>query len=42
MTKLTGETWLRFGIWLAIGLLIYAFYGDRNSELRATPGPQRP
>ena len=42
MTKLTGETWLRFGIWLAIGLLIYAFYGYRHSELRATSRPQRP
>jgi basic amino acid/polyamine antiporter, APA family len=46
MTKLAGVTWLRFFIWLAIGLLIYAFYGYRNSDLRrptrATPAPQQP
>jgi APA family basic amino acid/polyamine antiporter len=34
MTKLAGETWLRFVIWLVIGLAIYAFYGYRNSALR--------
>jgi len=35
MTKLTAETWLRFGVWMALGLLIYAVYGYRNSSLRA-------
>lgn len=24
MTKLEGVTWLRFGIWLVLGLVIYA------------------
>jgi APA family basic amino acid/polyamine antiporter len=44
MTKLAGLTWLRFGIWLVVGLLIYVLYGYRNSTLRtrAAPGPQRP
>jgi APA family basic amino acid/polyamine antiporter len=45
MTKLSADTWLRFFIWLAIGLLIYVFYGYRNSELRrprSAPAPQRP
>jgi basic amino acid/polyamine antiporter, APA family len=44
MTKLTGETWMRFGIWLVIGLVIYAFYGYRHSTLRSTtaPEPQQP
>ena len=31
---LPAFTWWRFGVWLVIGLLIYAFYGYRNSRLR--------
>jgi basic amino acid/polyamine antiporter, APA family len=34
MTKLPIETWLRFGAWLALGAVIYAVYGFRNSRLR--------
>jgi APA family basic amino acid/polyamine antiporter len=34
MTKLQGTTWWRFGIWLAIGLLIYAFYGRLHSRVQ--------
>ena len=34
MTKLPVETWLRFIVWLALGLLIYAVYGYRHSRLR--------
>ena len=26
--------WERFGIWLVIGAVIYAFYGYRHSQLR--------
>ena len=37
MTRLPGSTWARFGIWLALGLLIYAVYGYRNSRLRHEP-----
>jgi APA family basic amino acid/polyamine antiporter len=32
MTGLTVITWIRFFIWLAIGLLIYVFYSRRHSE----------
>ncbi len=39
MTKLSGETWLRFGIWLAIGFLIYAFYGRTHSRLQRGEEP---
>ena len=38
MTKLPAATWLRFGVWLVLGLVIYAVYGYRNSRLRAARG----
>ena len=34
MTKLDGGTWVRFGIWMAIGLAIYFVYGRSHSKLR--------
>jgi len=33
--------WLRLGVWLVVGLFIYAFYGRKHSKLRGaatTPG----
>ncbi|WP_222431565.1 amino acid permease [Mucilaginibacter achroorhodeus] len=33
MTFLPGDTWLRLIIWLAIGLVIYFFYGRKHSRL---------
>lgn len=33
MLNLTGLTWLRFGIWLAIGVVVYLAYGRRHSLL---------
>ncbi|MCI0434836.1 MAG: amino acid permease [Gemmatimonadetes bacterium] len=35
MFQLPGITWIRFGLWLAAGLLIYALYGYRKSRLRS-------
>jgi basic amino acid/polyamine antiporter, APA family len=32
-TYLTTTTWMRFGIWLAIGLVIYGLYSYRHSHL---------
>ncbi len=31
MLNLTGLTWLRFGIWMAIGVVVYFAYGRRHS-----------
>jgi APA family basic amino acid/polyamine antiporter len=33
MLQLPKLTWIRFGVWLALGLLIYLFYGMRHSRL---------
>ena len=37
MAGLPYQAWERFGLWLLIGLLIYAGYGYRHSRLRRTP-----
>jgi APA family basic amino acid/polyamine antiporter len=33
MLNLTGLTWIRFLIWMAIGVVIYFAYGRRHSVL---------
>jgi basic amino acid/polyamine antiporter, APA family len=33
MSALPSETWIRFGVWLLIGLVIYAFYGIKHSRV---------
>jgi APA family basic amino acid/polyamine antiporter len=38
MIGLPGQTWVRFGVWLAIGLLIYFLYGIRHSRVRQASG----
>jgi APA family basic amino acid/polyamine antiporter len=39
MTKQDAITWVRFGGWMLVGLLIYAAYGYRKSQLRAESAP---
>ncbi|VXB47189.1 Methylthioribose transporter [Nocardioides sp. AX2bis] len=33
MLNLTGETWERFGIWMALGVVVYFVYGRKHSRL---------
>lgn len=40
MTTLSLATWLRFGIWLLIGFVVYFFYGIRNSKENMKNGRQ--
>lgn len=35
MLQLKGMTWIRFIVWITLGLIIYFFYGIRNSRVRA-------
>jgi len=40
MFGLPLDTWLRFGVWLVVGLMIYAFYGVRHARAAAQqPSP---
>ena len=34
ITGLQVATWVRYGIWFAVGILIYAFYGFHRSQVK--------
>ena len=40
MLNLSAETWVRFALWMAIGLLVYALYGRRHSRLGLAGAPR--
>ena len=39
MLGLPLDTWIRFGVWLLIGLAIYAFYGANHSRVAGLSAP---
>jgi len=41
MKNLPVATWIRFGVWLAVGLVLYFFYGYRHSRFGAGPSGSR-
>jgi APA family basic amino acid/polyamine antiporter len=42
MYQLPKVTWIRFGIWLAVGLVFYFLYGYRKSALNRSEAPVPP
>lgn len=41
MLNLPGATWIRFFVWMAIGLIVYFAYGARHSRLATDPNYSR-
>jgi APA family basic amino acid/polyamine antiporter len=37
MAGLPRTAWIRFGVWMVIGIVVYFLYGHRHSRLRARP-----
>jgi APA family basic amino acid/polyamine antiporter len=41
MLNLPGTTWIRFAVWMAIGLVVYFAYGVSHSRLVTDPNYSR-
>jgi len=42
MLNLTGGTWIRFLVWMALGLVVYFVYGYRNSRVGKRTAAEKP
>lgn len=42
MTNLAVETWLRFLVWLVLGLVVYALYGRKHANLASQTSTMKP
>ena len=41
MLNLPAATWIRFGIWMVIGFVVYFIHGRRHSRLATDPNYSR-
>jgi basic amino acid/polyamine antiporter, APA family len=41
MLNLPAATWIRFAVWMVVGLVVYFAYGARRSRLRTDPNYSR-
>jgi basic amino acid/polyamine antiporter, APA family len=41
MLSLPAATWIRFGVWMVLGFVVYFIHGRRNSRLATDPNYSR-
>ncbi len=41
MLNLPAATWIRFAVWMAVGLAVYSLYSARHSRLTTDPNYSR-